>query len=40
MGLNIMDVTKRPKVSDLAYSWASRLLDTEKARPIVDILAG
>ena len=38
MGLNIMDVSKRPKVSDLAYDWALRLLDTKKAVPVLNQL--
>lgn len=40
MGLNIMDVAKRPKVAELAYSWAKQLLSTAKAKPLVDMLSG
>ena len=38
MGLNIMDVAKRPKVAELAYNWASDLLSTDKAKPLVSML--
>ena len=40
MGLNIMDVAKRPKVAELAYGWAKQLLSTDKAKPLVDMLSG